>query len=173
MNKLLSECNEFFKNCGFAYAIGGGWALELFVNKKIRTHADIDISICDEDRKNIVEFMLEKDWNVYSPPKYLELISNSDDDKVYNHHAIWTMKPDCSLIKLKPEPGKENVYTHEVLHHEQLNKEKNHVDFDSTAPFLLKEQKEWLINALETAYPDGHKRLEQLKKSTDEESITF
>jgi len=74
MIKIISECNDFFKNCGFTYAVCGGWALELFANKKIRTHADVDISIFDEDRKNIVEFMMNKGWNVYSPPKYLELI---------------------------------------------------------------------------------------------------
>ena len=229
MNKLLSECNDFFKDCGFTYAICGGWALELFANKQIRTHADVDISIFNEDRKNIVEFMLRKGWNVYSPPKYLELISSPDDDKIYNSHAVWTIKPNCSFIKLKTEPDKDNIYTHEVLHYEQLNfdfieiifnkqkdgkfvfdsvisrnkditreldkailynedipyiapeimlftisnpgymdsdyhKIKNHIDFDSTAPFLPKENKDWLISALETAYPEGHKRLEQLKK---------
>ena len=121
MNKLLSECNNFFKDCGFPYAIGGGWAFELFVNKNIRTHADIDISIFDEDRKRIAEFMLNKGWNVYAPPKYLEQISSPDDDIVLNCHAVWTFKPDCSLIRLNPEPGKENIYTHEVLHYEQLN----------------------------------------------------
>ena len=228
MNKLLLECNEFFKDCGFIYAIGGGWAFDLFLNKKTRPHADIDISIFDEDRKNIVEFMLNKGWNVYGPPKYLEQIVSSDDELIYNRHAVWTIKPYSSLIKLKPETGKENIYTHEVLHHEQLDfdfieiifnkqengkfifdsfisqdnditrevdkailynngvpymapeimlfiisnpgymdsvyhKEKNQADFDSAAPFLPKESREWLINAFETAYPKGHRRLEQLK----------
>ena len=146
-----------------------------------------------------------------------------------NSHAVWTTKPDCSFIKLNSEPSKNDVYTHEVLHPEQLNfdfieiifnkqkngkfifdpfisqnkditrelnkailyndgvpyiapeimlfiishpayiesdihKEKNHIDFDSVAPLLPEENKDWLIHAFETAYPDGHKRLEQLKR---------
>ena len=65
MFKLISECNDLLKNCGFSYVICGGWALELFMNKKIRPHSDIDISIFNEDRKKIVEFMLGKGWNVF------------------------------------------------------------------------------------------------------------
>lgn len=240
MNKLLLECNDFFKNCGFTYAIGGGWALELFVNKKIRTHADIDISIFDEDRKNIVEFMLNENWNMYehkfdyiehkSTNKYLRSILDSNEEKIMKLNGIWSIKPNSSLFKIKPKISEENDFDYKILNEEQLNfdfieiifnkqkdgkfifdsfisqnkditreldksilyngdipyiapeimlfiisnpvymksefhKKKNHVDFESTAPFLLKEQKEWLINALETAYPEGHKRLEQLKTS--------
>ena len=230
MNKLLSECHDFFKNCSFPYAVGGGWALELFANKKIRPHEDIDISIFDEDRKNLVEFMLNKDWNVYEPPHENRLIriSSSDDEGVSKRHGVWVIKPDCSFIRHEPIVGESGIYTKEILHHEQLNFDfievifnkqqdgnflfdpfisqnkditrkvakailyngdipyiapevmlfiishpaymdgnyhgkKNKIDFDFVAPLLPKESNDWLINALETAYPDGHTRLEQLK----------
>jgi hypothetical protein len=42
---------------------------------------------------------------------------------------------------------------------------KNHTDFEAVAPYLPKESRDWLIGALETAYPDGHKWIEALKKS--------
>jgi len=234
MNKLLSECHDFFKNCSFPYAVGGGWALELFANKKIRPHEDIDISIFDEDRKNLVEFMLNRGWNVYGKPfeKYLKIISSSDDDRVLSDSCVWTIKPDSSLFKLTPKPGEDDVFIREILYHEQLNFDfievifnkqkdgkflfdpfisqnkditreiykailyngeipyvapeimlfiishpaymdgdyhgkKNKIDFDSVAPLLPKENNDWLINALETAYPDGHKRLEQLKNGQE------
>jgi hypothetical protein len=238
MFELLHECNNFFKDCGFSYAMGGGWALELFVNKKIRNHADIDISIFDEHRKNIVEFMLNNNWNVYEHKadwidnnkanSCLRSILNSDDEKIPQLHNFWTIKPDCSFFKIKPKPDEDNIFDYEILNKEQVNfdfieiicnkqkngkfifdpfisqnkditreldkailynngipylapevmlfiishpayiesefhKVKNHIDFDSTAPFLPKENKDWLINALETAYPEGHKRLDILK----------
>ena len=50
MDNLISECNDFMKNCGFPYAFCGGYALELFLNKKLRPHSDIDISIFEEYR---------------------------------------------------------------------------------------------------------------------------
>jgi hypothetical protein len=65
MIKLISECNDFMKSCKFTYAFCGGHALELFLNKKIRSHSDIDLSIFDEDRKNIVEFIQNQGWNIY------------------------------------------------------------------------------------------------------------
>jgi hypothetical protein len=228
MIKLISECHDFLKGCGFTYAFCGGHALELYTNKRIRPHSDIDISIFDEDRKNIVEFMLNKGWKVYEHPPYkkcLGLISNPNDERVLNRHCVWAIKPDCSFLKIKQKPGEENFFDFEILNKEQLNldfieivfnkqrngkficdndknisrefdkailynegipylapelmlfiisnpvymdsdyhREKNQVDFNSTVTFLPKENKDWLINALEIAYPEGNKRLDELKK---------
>ncbi|EQG75203.1 hypothetical protein QKA_3256 [Clostridioides difficile DA00165] len=35
-------------------------------------------------------------------------------------------------------------------------------DFDVTVPLLSQEQRDWLVNALITAYPDGHAWIDQL-----------
>ena len=228
MIKLISECNNFLKGCGFTYAFCGGHALELFINKQIRHHSDIDISIFDEDRKSIVEFMLSHGWNIYEHSPYskqLGLISGHDDDRVLSVHAVWAIKPGCSFIKIEPTPGEDNILDYEILSEEQLNfdfieiifnsqkdgkficnkdknitreldkailyssgipylapelmlfiisnpvymeseyhKEKNYIDFNAAAPFLPVENKAWLINALKTAYPEGHERLDILKK---------
>ena len=235
MIKIISECHDLLKDCGFPYAICGGYALELFINKTIRSHADIDISIFDEDKKSIVEFMLNNGWNIYEhkadwiankkATAYLRSILNSNDEKLLNLHCVWAIKPDCSFFKIEPKPGEDNIFDYEITGNEQLNfdfievifnrrqsgeficdkdknitrkldkailyndgipylapelmlfiisnpvyieseyhREKNHIDFNSTAPFLPKENKEWLINALETAYPDGNKRIDELRK---------
>ena len=42
-------------------------------------------------------------------------------------------------------------------------KNKNQIDFESAAPFLSEESKNWLINALEIKYPEGNPRIGQLK----------
>lgn len=239
MIKLISECNYFMKQCGFTYSFCGGYALELFLGKKLRPHSDIDITVFEEDRINSIEFVLSKGWNVYEHKfdwidnmksnSYLRSISNPHNENISELHGVWAIKPDCSFIKIEPKPGTEDIYNYEILNGEQLNfdffeilfnkqkdgnfvfdsftsqgknitreldkailynyegipylapevklliishpayltsdyhKVKNRIDFDSTAPLLPKENRDWLISALETAYPDGNTRIEQLK----------
>lgn len=44
----------------------------------------------------------------------------------------------------------------------EYHKNKNRIDFNSTAPFLPPESKEWLINSLKAAYPKGNERIAEL-----------
>jgi len=228
------------KDCGFTYAFCGGYALELFLNKKLRPHSDIDTTVFEEDRIDSIKYVLNKGWNVYEHKSdwidnkiannYLRRILNPFDEKNTELKYVWAIKPDCSFFKIEPKSGGENIYNYEILNGEQLNfdffeiifnkqkdgyfvfdsftaqgknitreldkailyndegipylapevklliishaaylasdyhREKNRIDFDSTAPFLPDESRKWLINALETAYPNGHERLEQLKE---------
>jgi len=243
MIKLISECNDFIKDCGFTYAFCGGYALELFLGKRLRPHSDIDTTVFEEDKINSIEFVLNKGWNVYEHKadwvdnkianNYLRQILTSNDEKISEMRYVWVIKPDCSFFKIVKRIGEENIYNYEILNGEQLNfdffeilfnkqkdgyfifdsftsqgknitreldkailysddgipylapevklfiishpaylasdyhKVKNQIDFDSTAPFLSKESRDWLINALETEYPDGLARLEQLKRFVD------
>lgn len=240
MINLVSECNNLMKDCGFPYAICGGYALELFLNKKLRSHSDVDLSIFYDDKTKVVEFLIDNGWNVYkrlngSIIGNLRLITNPNDDELADVSCLWSIKPDCSIFTLEPSPNKANVYNYEIIGHEQIdfdfieiifNKkesdkfvfdlsssqgkhitrelskailyntdgipylspevklfiitnpvysesdyhgEKNRIDFNSTAPYLPNESREWLINALEMAYPDGHKRIEQLKNLSKED----
>jgi len=52
------------------------------------------------------------------------------------------------------------IISHPAYLKSDYHREKNQIDFNSTMPFLPKNSKDWLINALETAYPEG---LEQIK----------
>ncbi|MCL2836281.1 MAG: hypothetical protein FWE00_06075 [Defluviitaleaceae bacterium] len=204
------------------------------MNRKIRPHSDIDISIFDEDRKSIIKFMLSKGWNVYEHKaewinnkkgySYLRPVLTTDDANITHLHSVWAIKPDCSFFKIEQKPGEESIYHYEILNKEQMHfdfleiifnkrqdglfvcnkdknisreidkailfnegipylapelmlfiisnpvyiesefhREKNHIDFNSAAPFLPAENKDWLINALETAYPEGNKRIGELK----------
>jgi len=227
MTKLVLECNSFVKDCGFPYAFCGGYALELFLNKKLRSHADVDILIFEEDRKIAVEFLLSKGWNTYvRPAMELNLISDSEDSRLADCSAIWAINPDCSFIRLDPVNGKKNVFTYTILAEEQFNldfieiivnakdetnyiadkaanitrelnkailyndsvpylapeiklfydsnprymeldyfKNKNRIDFESTASYLPEESKNWLIYAIEKKYPEGNKKAELLRSS--------
>jgi len=65
MNHLISDAHSLLNNKGFDYAICGGFAIELFINREIRTHGDIDISAYWEDRDKIIAFMQALGWQVY------------------------------------------------------------------------------------------------------------
>jgi len=54
MNKIISECNTFLKDCGITYAFCGGHALELFLNKKLRSHSDVDIIVFEKYKNCII-----------------------------------------------------------------------------------------------------------------------
>ena len=55
MFELITKCNSLIKDCGVPYAFCGGWALELFMNKSIRQHSDIDVIVFSDDSGAIVE----------------------------------------------------------------------------------------------------------------------
>jgi hypothetical protein len=64
MNHLIIECNELLKNNSFKYAFCGGFALELYIDKEIRPHSDIDVFFFENDKKTIISFMQQHGWNV-------------------------------------------------------------------------------------------------------------
>lgn len=43
MNQLLLKANDFINKVNISWAICGGFALDLFLEKEIRIHSDIDI----------------------------------------------------------------------------------------------------------------------------------
>lgn len=65
MNYLLTSANDFMKNADFPWAVCGGFALDLFLDKDIRTHGDIDICVFEKDREKIRRYILQQNWLVY------------------------------------------------------------------------------------------------------------
>lgn len=227
MEYLINECYDFMKESNLAYAFCGGYALELFTGEKNRTHSDLDITLFDEDKKGIIDYILSKGWEVYEPlhtENCLKKITNSSDESVANCFYIWAIKPNCTFFKIQPKICEDSIYNYEILDDEQKNfdfidiifnnqkdgnffcdndkdirreldkailynkhipflapelilffisnpayiesdyhREKNNIDFKVTPPLLVQESLDWLINAIETAYPNGNKRLDQLK----------
>lgn len=227
MERLITECYDFIKDCNLTYAFCGGYALELFTNIKKRIHSDVDITLFNEDRKAIIDYILSKGWDVYEhlhSENSLRKITDSSDKNALNCLYIWAKKPKCSFFKIEPKPCEENIFNFEILDKEQKNfdfidiifntrkdekficnseknilreldkailyrnnipflapevilfiianpaylesdyhREKNNIDFDTTAHLLSKESMDWLINSIEKTYPEGNKRLEELK----------
>lgn len=65
MKKLLTTTNNFMMNAHIPWAICGGFAIDLFLEKDTRTHGDIDICVFEKDREKIFHYMLQNNWLVY------------------------------------------------------------------------------------------------------------
>jgi len=65
MNYLISATNSFMKNACIPWAVCGGFALDLFLEKDTRIHSDIDICVFEQDRDKIMHYMLQNNWMVY------------------------------------------------------------------------------------------------------------
>jgi len=231
--ELVAECNNELKDCGVPYAFCGGWALELFMHKMTRRHGDVDVVVFGEDGRTIVEFMINRGWNIYE--HRLDWIDDSkansylrrttaEDGNLPSLSGVWALKPGCSLVNIKSRPDSRDIYDYEILCDEQqkfdfmeivfckrkngfyvcdekkdikrelekailhnngipylapeiilffisdpayqksdYHREKSQSDYMNAAPILSKGQKDWLVSALETMYPDCNLRLEQLK----------
>jgi len=228
MNELITQGNELFKNCGFPYYICGGFALEMFAGKSMRSHSDLDISIFHENKRDVVALLQNNGWNVYKrvfePGSIggLTPIADANDDKLDNIWTLWAIKPGSHLIP-KLRDGETDLYDFEILADAQTNfnfieivldhkegnnfvcgksknvvreldkailyndgvpymspelvlflkspqvytthefhKQKTPADFKAVSPLLPDESKQWLMNALDIAYPDGYEWLKGL-----------
>ena len=118
MNKLISEAHNLFQNCGFEYCICGGFALEMFAHKELRSHGDFDISIFEQSKEEAVIFLQNKGWNVYARFLVLDdasthnvfyLIENAKDEKWEICVNMWAVKPD-SWVEMVEESNGSGIY---------------------------------------------------------------
>ena len=103
MNHLLLECNDLLKNGGFDYAFCGGYAIELFLDKPIREHGDIDISAFWEERDKIILFMQSLGWRVYElcgggMAHYITDVAK----QIKSKRNIFCKTDDCKIVSLTP-----------------------------------------------------------------------
>ena len=235
MNNVIIQAHDLFKTAGFDYAICGGFGIDMYVGRELRSHGDFDIAVFQEDRQKAVRFLLDNGWPVYGRfmekgPIWQYLFYKIRDftesfwDECNN---IWTVKPGCipemyKLDRLQPE-----VYSYKqpsewlvksldfieiafdnkegsdyvaqkspriarpldkaILHHDGIPylapeiilfyksgkyssenayaKPRTEIDFKAIMPMLPEESKQWLLNAIDVAYPDGYGWLEKLLTS--------
>jgi len=223
VDKLILQAQDLFKGCSFTYYICGGFALELFVGKKLRPHSDLDASVFMENKKDVAAFLHEKGWDIYKrifEPQGLggvSPIADTNDPRLNDARILWAMK-EGSQFSIKPREHDEKVFDFEILSHAQvdfnfieivldnkagddfvLNKNtdvtrklnkailyndcgipymspelvmflkspqiytthqihaaKTPTDFKAIMPLLPDESKKWLMDALNTTYPDGY-----------------
>ena len=108
---LIKEANELLFVSGFDYAFCGGFGIELFLNRSIRKHSDIDVSAYWQDRDNIILFMQSLGWNVYEMcgggiAHHISDVNN----QIRAKRNIFCFKDGCNLIKLSPQGEADMFY---------------------------------------------------------------
>lgn len=109
-HQLITEANELLKIGGFEYAFCGGYAIELFLNRTIRKHGDVDVSAYWQDRDKIILYMQSLGWEVY------EMCGDGIAHHITNVNIqlktkrnIFCFIAGCRLVKLSPQ-GQTDMY---------------------------------------------------------------
>lgn len=113
--RLLEELKTFMAGCEFRWAVCGGFALDLFLDKNIRTHGDMDICVFEKDRSSVLQYMRDAGWNVYEfrgQGKVRPLGSGMTSDHGRN---LMCLKDGCDIVKFYPceDPG---MLYHQFFH---------------------------------------------------------
>ena len=101
-NVLLEELRSFMSESHFHWAVCGGFALDLFLDRNIRTHGDMDICVLEENRETMKAYVLNKGWRVYEfrgQGKVRPLEHGIDSDTGRN---LMCVNDGCDLVKFYP-----------------------------------------------------------------------
>jgi hypothetical protein len=63
LDDALSAAVDALRGCPAAWAVAGGWAIDLFLGRSTRPHADIDITVWRDEQRDLRRF-LETHWRV-------------------------------------------------------------------------------------------------------------
>lgn len=114
-NTLLEQASSFLSNLNVLWAFCGGYALDLFLDREIRKHGDIDICVFEEDRNRIQNYMMSNEWTVYQFLGGGRVRSLGIGDKSAPNRNLMCVKEGCDLVKFFPsEEG--GVFGYEFYH---------------------------------------------------------
>ena len=117
MHKVIHETHKLIQKSGLQYAVCGGFAMDMFVNRATRKHTDYDITVFNEDRTAILNFMLGQGWNIYQHvwdgkgTDHLVAINSADDEIARTVFCVWAVKPDCTLMTIEPKDSEKGLYS--------------------------------------------------------------
>ncbi|MHB9025924.1 MAG: nucleotidyltransferase domain-containing protein, partial [Armatimonadota bacterium] len=181
----VDEVVELMSGLATPWWIAGGWAIDLFLGRQTRTHADIDVLIRRDDQLIVQEYLA--DWDLYKTqqpglkswpageflnrpiddiwcrrtpdaPWALQLmLLDTDGDR-------WVFKRDATIGGALAEIGGHSTTGIPYLRPEiqLLYKAKPHTltkdqsDFDLAVPCLTREAQAWLLRQLLRRFPEGH-----------------
>jgi len=117
MDKLILQAHDLFKDTGFNYCICGGFALDLFAGKELRSHGDFDMAFYSDEKANIVGFVQENGFTVYGrleSGKIFYRVDDINDVKWFDCNNFWAVKPD-SFAHMYPTGDKPGEYTYNII----------------------------------------------------------
>lgn len=188
--ETLREVPEIFADYDRPVWITGGWALSLFMSRKLRTHSDIDVLVLLRDAEYLrqvfpellrqkphtgecraweqnAELVAGRDAFVFddrgAAPLQI-LLAKSDDDHWVFHRGRGSIRKPISAVTLAGPHGLTYLAPEIVLllKSRQL-RDKDTEDFLAVAPALDDARRSWLLEQIEPVHAD-HPWLPVLKR---------
>lgn len=173
---LVKQADAFLRAGGFAYAIGGGQAIDLFLGYESRVHGDIDVIAFWDERDRIIQFMWEHGFHV------CEMLGGGRVHHItdlarqrYVKRNLCCFRDGCPLVKAYP-PDEDGCGRFEFFHTGQT--ELDFIEFlfnDKSATHFIYARDREIQRALDKAVLDADgvpylaPELCLLYKSTDTE----
>ncbi len=179
-----AEAAALFCQAPFAWAFGGGYAIEHFVGHNFRPHEDVDIMIF-RDQHLMTQQWLDG-WLLYAadPPGTLRPWQ-PDEVLPFGVHDIWAHQPESDawqfqflvaevdgnewFFRKNPlirGPRAQLIQTYagqpcvrievQLFYKSRGTRAKDLQDFRACLPLLTPDAKVWLRNAIEVYFPEGH-----------------
>jgi len=121
MEKIILKGAEIFKDADFDWCVCGGYALDIFAGKKLRDHGDFDMCFFKQDRKDVLQYLIDKDWPVYGrqggwdtvPIKQAIFYKVTDiNDPDLAEMGFWAVKPNGWMEMYELPRTKNNAYSY-------------------------------------------------------------
>ena len=188
----VAEVSKLLSGLRAEWWIAGGYAIEMFAGRPIRSHGDIDILIKREDQ-HLIQAHLST-WQLYSA-RYPGLrLWDKGETLTGRYHDIWCRREGelswrLQIMLLDTEEDawffRNDTSIHgnirdmskvtssgvrylspeiQLLYKTRANTlEKDQIDFAVAAPMLDASEREWLLINLRKRFPEGHKWINKLQ----------
>lgn len=154
LRRITSSDDESALNCFYIWAIKPDCSF-FSIQPKSGEDNIYSFEILDNQQRNFdfidIIFNTQKDGEFICNSE--KNISRRFDKAILYDNGIPYLAPEVILFIIANPAYLESDY----------HREKNNTDFETTPHLLPKESMDWLIASIEQAYPNGSKRLEQLK----------
>ena len=188
----VDEVVKLFSGLNVQWWIAGGYAIELFIGKSIRSHEDIDVLIKRDDQLIVQEYL--SSWELYQATypglklwekeefllgRYRDIWCRHDSNSSWKFQLIlfdtdndeWIFKRDPSIKGSLKDMGQlsKNGINYISPEIQLLYKakpetlEKDLIDFDKTIPLLNNKAYNWLLQCLKKRFPEGHNWIKTLE----------
>ena len=84
---------KLFEGYERPWAVCGGWAIDLFLNRVTRSHKDVDFAILRNDQLIIQEYLLSRGWTLEKAVNGQLIPWQTGEWINLPIHTIWCKKP--------------------------------------------------------------------------------
>ena len=190
----IAEVVDLLSELQVEWWVAGGYAIELFVGRSIRSHGDTDILIKRGDQSTVQEYLSA--WQLYHATYPGLRRWRSGEILTGRYHDIWC-RPDSASpwrlqIMLLDTEGDEWLFRNDPTIRGSVDKmsraasatrylspeiqllykakpqtlEKDQIDFEAAAPLLDEAGRMWLLENIRKRFVSGHEWIEVLQGST-------